>query len=193
MPFKFEPTEIPEVVLVKPRVFPDDRGFFLESYQQEAFHGAGIEAHFVQDNHSSSSLGVVRGLHCQLKNPQAKLLRVVKGAILDVAVDIRRGSPTFGRWVGATLSADNHHQLFVPRGFAHGFEVLTEQAEVLYKADNTYAPDDEYGVLWNDPKIGIKWHTESPVLSAKDERLLLLEDVEKDTLPTYTAAETATP
>ncbi|MHC4885482.1 MAG: dTDP-4-dehydrorhamnose 3,5-epimerase [Planctomycetota bacterium] len=185
MPFEFEPTSIPEVILVKPRVFPDARGFFLESYQEESFKAGGISAHFVQDNHSRSNQGVLRGLHFQLTQPQAKLLRVVQGAIYDVAVDIRRGSPTFGQWAAALLTAENHHQFFVPRGFAHGFEVLSETAEVLYKADDFYNPSDESGILWNDPALGIDWRSDSPLLSEKDQTLLPLHEMPAEGLPVY--------
>ena len=142
--------EIPDVKLVKPRVFPDDRGFFLQSYHCEQYREAGIEVRFVQDNWSRSVKGVLRGLHYQLNNPQDKLISVVRGAVFDVAVDIRRGSPTFGLWVGEILSDDNKHQMFVPKGFAHGFCVLSDEVDFVYKCSDFYTPGDEYGIRWND-------------------------------------------
>lgn len=162
---------LPEVKLVEPKVFNDERGFFLESYHSDKFEEQGIEVTFVQDNHSCSQKGVIRGLHCQ-KAPfgQAKLVRVVKGAIFDVAVDIRPESKTFGQWVGETLTAENKKMLYIPADFAHGFSVLEEGTEVLYKASNTYSPEHEFGVIWNDPDIGIKWPEmgQKPIISAKD-------------------------
>ena len=156
---KFTPLAIPEVVLIEPRVFGDSRGFFLESFKQELFNQAtGTQHDFIQDNHSRSSKGVLRGLHYQL-NPhaQGKLVRVITGAVFDVAVDIRRSSPTFGRWVGAELTAENHHQLWIPPGFAHGFVVLSDTADFVYKTTAYYAPETDRGILWNDPDIGIEW------------------------------------
>lgn len=161
---------IPEVVLLEPKVFGDDRGFFFESFNHASFEAA-IErpVKFVQDNHSKSVKGVLRGLHYQLQQTQGKLVRVVQGEVFDVAVDIRRSSPTFGQWVGALLSADNKHQLWVPEGFAHGFLVLSETAEFLYKTTDYYAPAYERSILWNDPDIGIAWPGDlTPTLSAKD-------------------------
>jgi dTDP-4-dehydrorhamnose 3,5-epimerase len=161
---------IPDVVLIEPKVFGDARGFFFESFNQRAFNDAtGTALDFVQDNHSRSSQGVLRGLHYQIQQPQGKLVRVVQGAVFDVAVDIRKSSPTFGQWVGAELSADNHHQLWVPPGFAHGFVVLSETAEFLYKTTDYYAPQFERCIAWNDPSLAIDWHyAGSPQLSAKD-------------------------
>ena len=156
---KFTPLAIPEVVLIEPRVFGDSRGFFLESFKQELFNQAtGTQHDFIQDNHSRSSKGVLRGLHYQL-NPhaQGKLVRVITGAVFDVAVDIRRSSPTFGQWVGAELTAENHHQLWIPPGFAHGFVVLSDTADFVYKTTAYYAPETDRGILWNDPDIGIEW------------------------------------
>ena len=156
---KFTPLAIPEVVLIEPKVFGDSRGFFLESFKQELFNQAtGTKHDFIQDNHSRSSKGVLRGLHYQL-NPhaQGKLVRVITGAVFDVAVDIRRSSPTFGRWVGAELTAENHHQLWIPPGFAHGFVVLSDTADFVYKTTAYYAPETDRGILWNDPDIGIEW------------------------------------
>jgi len=168
------PTAIAGVLILEPRVFGDDRGFFMESYNRRGFAAAtGSDIDFVQDNHSRSRKGVLRGLHYQLKQPQGKLVRVVNGAVFDVAVDIRRGSSTFGRWVGVELSTDNHRQLWVPAGMAHGFLVLSDTADVLYKTTDYYAPEHERCIVWNDPAIGIDWPLvahgiESPLLSEKD-------------------------
>lgn len=165
------PTAIPEVVILEPKVFGDDRGFFLESYNRQTFAElVGVDADFVQDNHSRSAQGVLRGLHYQIEQAQGKLVRAVAGEIFDVAVDIRRSSPTFGQWVGARLSAANKHQIWVPAGFAHGFLVLSETAEVLYKTTDYYAPQHERSILWNDPDIGVEWPelNGEPLLSGKD-------------------------
>ena len=162
---------IPEVVLIEPKVFGDARGFFFESFNQKAFNEAtGTNHQFVQDNHSRSSKGVLRGLHYQIQQPQGKLVRVVRGAVFDVAVDIRRSSPNFGKWVGVELSADNHRQLWVPPGFAHGFMVLSETAEFLYKTTDYYAPVYERCIVWDDPDLAIDWPNigMAPLLSAKD-------------------------
>lgn len=165
------PQSIPEVVLFEPKVFGDDRGFFFESFNQRQFEAAvGRPVTFVQDNHSRSSRHVLRGLHYQIQQAQGKLVRVVQGEVFDVAVDIRRSSPTFGRWVGAHLSADNKRQLWVPEGFAHGFLVLSESAEFLYKTTNYYAPEFDRCIVWNDPDIGIGWPGDvQPLLSGKDQ------------------------
>jgi dTDP-4-dehydrorhamnose 3,5-epimerase len=165
---KFLPTALPEVVLVEPDVFRDDRGFFLETYQKLKYGGAGLPEEFVQDNHSFSIRGTLRGLHSQIRRPQGKLIRAVLGEIFDVAVDIRPGSPTFGRWVGEVLSGENYRQLYVPPGFAHGFCVMSESAHVLYKCTTFYEKEDEIALLWNDPAIGISWPTETPLLSPRD-------------------------
>lgn len=172
MPFEFHPLAIPEVILVEPQRFGDARGFFMETYQHETFAANGIAPRFVQDNHSRSSQGVLRGLHFQ-KNPhaQGKLLKVVIGEIFDVAVDIRRGSPTFGQWVGEMLSAENGRMLYVPPGFAHGFCVLSETADLIYKTTDYYYPESEKGIIWNDPQIGVEWPVNKPLLSARDEKL----------------------
>ena len=164
------PTAIPDVLLLTPKVFGDSRGFFFESFNERAFEAAiGGPAHFVQDNHSRSGRGVLRGLHYQVEQPQGKLVRVVAGAVFDVAVDIRPGSQTFGRWVAAELTADNHHQLWIPPGLAHGFLVLSDSAEFLYKTTAYYAPAHERCILWNDPVLDIRWPLEGqPILSAKD-------------------------
>ncbi|GFN23658.1 dTDP-4-dehydrorhamnose 3,5-epimerase [Thermanaeromonas sp. C210] len=177
MPFRFTRLEIPEVVLIEPVVFPDERGFFLEAYKYSEFAAFGITERFLQDNHSRSRKGVLRGLHYQ--NPpkaQGKLIRVVVGEIFDVAVDIRKGSPTYGRWVGVRLSSENKRMLYIPPGFAHGFCVLSEAAEVLYKTTEEYAPECEAGIIWNDPDIRISWPVENPVLSPKDARWPPLKD-----------------
>ena len=162
---------IPDVKRIDPRVFGDDRGFFLESWRDAAFADAGIDARFVQDNHSRSARGVLRGMHYQLQQPQGKLVRVVAGAVFDVAVDMRRSSPTFGRWIGAELSAANRAMLWIPPGFAHGFLTLADGTDFLYKCTEYYAPDDEHSLAWDDPAVGIDWPLDrvgAPLLSAKD-------------------------
>ena len=172
---------ISDVVLIEPKKFGDARGFFFESFNQRAFNEAtGTDHQFVQDNHSRSARGVLRGLHYQVQQPQGKLVRVVRGAVFDVAVDIRKASPTFGQWVGEELSEDNHRQLWVPPGFAHGFLVLSETAEFLYKTTDYYAPAHERCIIWNDPSIGIEWPDigANPLLSAKDQQGLTLENAE---------------
>ncbi len=178
---KFIPTHIPEVILIEPQVHGDARGFFMETYQKERFAAAGIPDAFVQDNHSGSGHGILRGLHYQIQQPQGKLFRVISGMVFDVAVDIRRSSPTFGRWVGKILSSDNKLMLWVPAGFAHGFYVMSDWAEVVYKTTDFYAPQWERSLLWNDPALGIDWpapENEPPILSAKDRQGLLLKDCE---------------
>ena len=166
---KLTPTRHPDVLIVEPTVFGDARGFFLESWNRKAFAALGLNADFVQDNHSRSRKGVLRGLHYQLLHPQGKLVRVTSGAVFDVAVDLRRSSPHFGRWSGVELSDDNQRMLWVPPGFAHGFLVLSESADFLYKTTEYYAPEHERCVQWNDPKIGIDWPLDGePTLSAKD-------------------------
>ncbi len=172
MPFQFHPLAIPEVILVEPERFGDSRGFFMETYQYETFAANGISPHFVQDNHSRSAKGVLRGLHYQ-QDPfaQGKLLKVVIGEIFDVAVDIRRGSPTFGHWVGEYLSAENGRILYVPPGFAHGFCVISQTADLMYKTTDYYKPAAERGIIWNDPQIGIEWPISQPKLSDKDMKL----------------------
>lgn len=178
----FLPTEIPDVIIVEPKVFGDERGFFMETYQEQKFVAAGLTTRFVQDNHSGSTRGILRGLHYQVHQPQAKLVRAIQGEIFDVAVDIRRSSPTFGRWVSAILSAANKRQMWVPIGFAHGFYVMSEWAEVVYKASDFYAPEWERSLHWNDPALNINWPlTETapgPILSPKDARGLLLSQAE---------------
>jgi dTDP-4-dehydrorhamnose 3,5-epimerase len=178
-------TSLPGVLLIKPRVFEDPRGFFMETYRQNVLADAGIHESFVQDNHSHSSRGVLRGLHYQLRNPQAKLCRVARGEVLDVAVDVRLGSPNFGKWVSAVLSGENHMQIYIPKGFAHGFVVRSETADFLYKCSDYFDAADDRGVLWNDPAIGIDWQTSSPILSEKDQRYLPLRQIAHDQLPRY--------
>lgn len=170
MPFTVTPTALPEVLVLEPRVFGDARGFFYESFNARDFAQAtGLQVEFVQDNHSKSARGVLRGLHYQIAHAQGKLVRVVQGEVFDVAVDLRRSSPTFGQWVGVHLSADNHRQLWVPPGFAHGFVVLSESAEFLYKTTDYWYAEHERSLLWNDPAIGIAWPIDfKPQLAAKD-------------------------
>lgn len=167
---KATPTRIPDVLLIEPKVFGDDRGFFFESFNRRAFHEAtGLNVDFVQDNHSKSARNVLRGLHCQVGQPQGKLVRVTQGEVFDVAVDIRKGSPTYGQWVGEILSAENKKQLWIPAGLAHGFVVLSETAEFLYKTTDYYAPQHERCIAWNDPDLAIDWPIDGqPLLSAKD-------------------------
>ena len=173
-------TSIPDVIIIEPKVFGDERGFFYESFNARSFaEQTGIKASFVQDNHSKSIKGVLRGLHYQIQQPQGKLVRVVAGEVFDVAVDIRKKSPTFGQWVGVTLSADNKRQLWIPEGFAHGFLVTSDSAEFLYKTTNYYAPEFERSILWNDPAIGIQWPiVGEPTLSNKDRVANTLGDAE---------------
>lgn len=177
----FIETRLPGVVIVEPEVFGDDRGFFMESWNARAFEAAGIPGPWVQDNHSRSAKGVLRGLHYQVRQTQGKLVRVTAGAVFDVAVDLRRSSPTFGRWEGVELSAGNRRMLWVPPGFAHGFLTLTETADFQYKCTDYYAPEWERAILWNDPEIGIDWpldEGETPSLSAKDAAGLVLRKAE---------------
>ena len=172
-------TSLPGVVILEPRVFGDERGFFLESYNQKEFAELGINERFMQDNHSSSRRNVLRGLHYQIKQAQGKLVRVVEGEILDVAVDVRRSSPTFGGWEAVRLSGDNKKMLWIPSGFAHGFRVISEKAQVLYKATDYYAPEHERTLAWNDPDLKIDWELEGdPIVSAKDQRGIALRDAE---------------
>ena len=179
------PTAIPDVLVIEPKVFGDARGFFYESFNQQAFNEAtGLNLNFVQDNHSRSAKGVLRGLHYQVQQPQGKLVRVVRGAVFDVAVDIRKGSPTFGKWEGIELTEDNHKQLWVPPGFAHGFVVLSDSADFLYKTTEYYAPEHEGCIAWNDPEIGIQWPLASePSLSSKDQQGMALHEAVTLSLP----------
>ena len=172
-------TAIPDVVMIEPQVFGDARGFFLESWNARAFAIAGIRADFVQDNHARSTRGVLRGLHYQIRQPQGKLVRAVVGEVYDVAVDLRRSSPTFGRWVGVTLSAESKRMAWIPAGFAHGYLVLSDVAEVLYKATDYYAPAHERSIAWNDPDLAIEWPlTGAPALSVKDAAGVRFRDAE---------------
>lgn len=181
---KFTATELEGVLVIEPDVFRDERGFFLESYQRRKYLDAGVRENFVQDNHSFSRRGTIRGLHIQRTRPQAKLIRVLRGAIFDVVVDIRRGSPTFCRWIAIELSSDNFLQCYVPAGYAHGFCVLSEVAEVEYKCSEFYDPADELTISWDDPAIGVKWPAIEPILSAKDRQAQPLAD-SIDLLPVY--------
>ncbi|WP_163329001.1 dTDP-4-dehydrorhamnose 3,5-epimerase [Desulfurobacterium thermolithotrophum] len=181
MPFEFIRTEIPEVIIVEPKVFGDERGFFMETYKKSDFVKVGIDTDFVQDNHSKSIKGVLRGLHYQLEpKAQGKLVRCVKGKIFDVAVDIRKESPTFGKWVGMELSEENKLMLWIPKGFAHGFLTLSEEAEIIYKVSGgEYSPEHDRSIRWNDPDIGIKWPLDGePILSEKDRMAPFLKDAE---------------
>lgn len=173
-------TAIPEVLIIEPRVFGDDRGFFLESYNQKVWQQkTGLSRPFVQDNHSRSTKGVLRGIHYQIMNPQGKLVRVVSGEVFDVAVDLRKSSPTFGRWVGEILSGENKRQIWIPEGFGHAFMVLSESADFLYKTTDFYAPEHERCIIWNDPQIGVAWPSGiEPRLSAKDAAGVLFSEAE---------------
>lgn len=181
------PAALPEVLVIEPDVHRDDRGFFLETYNADRYRQAGIAQPFLQDNHSRSVGGTIRGLHLQVRRPQAKLVRVIEGEIYDVAVDVRRGSPTFGRWIGVTLSAENFRQCYVPVGFAHGFAVLSSIAQVEYKCTELYDPGGEIGVRWNDPQLAVAWPIQEPILSPRDRQLPTLDGVE-GLLPTYDAS-----
>ena len=178
---QFEPTRLPEVVLIKPRLYGDARGFFFESWHQQRFTDAGIDARFVQDNHSHSTLHTLRGLHFQIQHPQGKLMQVIRGEVFDVAVDLRRSSPSFGQWVGVVLSASNHHMLWVPSGFAHGYLALSDEIDFLYKCTDFYAPEHERAIRWDDAEIGVQWPLPTdilPTLSTKDVAAPSLKDSE---------------
>jgi len=178
---EFERTTIPDVIFLQPKILGDDRGFFMETFRADDFAASGIAGFFVQDNHSGSQQGILRGLHYQIRQAQGKVVRTVSGEIFDVAVDLRRSSPTFGRWESVRLSAKNKKQLWIPPGFAHGFYVLSEWAEVIYKATDYYAPAWERSLLWNDPALGIEWpllNGQPPILSQKDIRAKLLSEAE---------------
>lgn len=182
---KVTQTSLQGVLLFEPKVFGDARGFFLETWRDEQYRELGIKESFVQDNHSRSEKGVLRGLHFQLNHPQGKLVSVIRGEIFDVAVDIRQGSPTFGQWYGALLSDENHHQLYVPPGFAHGFCVTSDIADVYYKCTDLYHPEDEGSVIWNDPCINIQWPLSDVKLSGKDSLAKELNSISNDNLPVY--------
>jgi dTDP-4-dehydrorhamnose 3,5-epimerase len=179
---EFLSTNIPDVIIIQPKVFEDERGFFLETYQSKIFSKNLINFSFVQENHSGSVQNTLRGLHYQIKNTQAKLVRAIYGEVFDVAVDLRRSSSTFGKWVGVTLSADNKQQLFIPKGFAHGFLVLSEWAEIIYKVDDYYSPEWERTIIWNDPQINIEWQQSGnqiePILSTKDQNGKMFTEAE---------------
>ncbi len=177
---RFTPTAIPDVLLIEPKVFEDPRGFFMETYRKDAFAEHGINVDFVQSNHSQSVRHTLRGLHYQVGHPQGKLVRVLRGEVLDVVVDIRFGSPTFGRWISEVLSAGNKKQLYAPTGCAHGFCVLSEAAEFLYYCTDYYYPHGEKGIIWNDPDLAIPWPTTQPILSAKDQRNPRFRDIGRD-------------
>lgn len=179
---KISPTRIPEVLLIEPEVYRDNRGFFLETYRREHLASRGIEVSFVQDNLSKSQEGTIRGLHYQIEQQQDKLMMVMQGKILDVAVDLRKGSPTFGKHTAMELSAENKRQLFIPKGFAHGFSVLSEEALVYYKCSNYYYPEGERGLYWNDPQLDINWKVERPVISVKDQEQPKLNELESKDL-----------
>lgn len=178
-----EETGLSGLLLIKPKVFGDARGYFIETYRRQRYAEYGISAEFVQDNHSHSAKFVLRGLHYQLRHPQGKLVSVVSGAVFDVAVDIRRGSESFGRWYGVELNEDNHYQMYIPPGFAHGFVTLTDDVDFLYKCTDVYHPEDEYGVIWNDPKLNIQWPCDAPSLSQKDAQYPELDSIDPVFLP----------
>lgn len=180
-------TEIPDILVFEPKIFADDRGYFLETYREEWLRQEGVENQFVQDNLSRSRRGVLRGLHYQIRNAQAKLVMVTKGEVLDVAVDIRRGSPTFGKYVSRILSAENRHIMYIPEGFAHGFHVLSDEADFLYKCSRYYDPGSERGILWSDPQLNIDWGTDAPILSEKDLNLPKLATLKPEDFPDYHA------
>ena len=182
---KVTPTRLPEVMIVEPRVFRDDRGFFREIHRDEEYEAAGLPARFRQDNHSHSRRHVLRGLHYQLTRPQGKLVTAIRGAVFDVAVDIRVGSPRFGQWVGVTLTEEEPRAVWIPPGFAHGFCVTSETADVLYKCTEIYVPSDEQGIIWCDTSLGIDWPAERPLLSLKDQQYATLAE-QRDKLPLYT-------
>lgn len=181
-------TTLPGVIVLEPKIHGDNRGFFLESYREDSLRQAGITEHFVQDNHSRSIRGVLRGLHYQLTQPQGKLVRVARGAVFDVAVDVRRDAPTFGQWCGATLDEESMRMMYIPPGFAHGFVVLTEIADFIYKCTDYYHPKSEQGILWNDPAIGIKWPITDVSLSEKDGNNPVLQDQSEERLSRYSGA-----
>jgi dTDP-4-dehydrorhamnose 3,5-epimerase len=182
---KVTPQKIPEVLLVEPQVFGDERGFFIETFQAQRYAESGMKLPFVQDNLSRSAHGILRGMHMQLPYSQGKLVSVVEGEVFDVAVDVRVGSPTFGQWVGVYLSAQNHHQLYVPPGFAHGFCVTSEAAQFAYKCTDLYHPECELGLAYDDPDVGIAWPVKNPILGGKDQKNLKLSQIEKSRLPRY--------
>lgn len=182
---KFTEAAFPDVFLIEPDVFKDNRGLFMETYNQRKYAEGGIDRVFVQDNYSQSRRGILRGLHYQLKNAQGKLVFVITGEIFDIIVDIRTGSPKFGQWFGVHLSAENRRQIFVPEGFAHGFIVLSECADVIYKCTDFYTPGDDYGIFWADPTINIDWPAKNPILSDKDSKNPRLREIPEELLPAF--------
>lgn len=188
MALQWRETALKGIKIIQPDVFGDARGFFMETYHVPKYRQMGIDVPFIQDNHSRSRYGIIRGLHYQLSRPQGKLITVVRGSVYDVAVDIRKGSPTFGQWIGEELSEENHAQIYVPPGFAHAFCVTSETADVLYKCSDVYDPADEYGVLWSDPDLAIPWPVAAPIVSQKDARLLPLKEIPLSQLPEYRAS-----
>jgi len=191
MTLKLINTSIPDVLLIEPKVYDDSRGFFLETFHQKKYTELGINKTFVQDNYSHSKQRILRGLHYQLHHPQGKLIFVLRGEIFDVAVDIRRGSSTFGKWFGANLSAINKRQIYVPDGFAHGFCVLSESADVMYKCSDFYDTEDEYGIFWSDETIAIDWAVKTPVLSEKDSEFQRFTEIPEKDFPIYRGADEA--
>lgn len=184
MPLTFSKTDIEDVMIIETDFYQDERGFFKEIYHSDNYRE--LKETFVQDNHSNSKKGVLRGLHYQLNKPQAKLITAISGEIFDVAVDIRKGSPTFGKWIGSLLSTTNKKQLYVPTGFAHGFCVLSDTADVMYKCSELYSPEDEYGLLWSDPNINIDWPMSELIVSTKDSKAPKLDQIPEELLPVYT-------
>lgn len=180
-------TDLPGMMIFEPRVFRDERGLFMETYQEQRYRALGIDAHFVQDNFSRSHRHVLRGLHYQRQYPQGKFVQVLKGEVYDVAVDIRSGSPTFGGWAAAILSGDNARQMYIPPGYAHGFCVLSDKADFIYKCSDYYHPEDECGIVWNDPTIGIEWPIQEPLLSPKDAEFPKLNELSEAELPKFHA------
>lgn len=189
MTLKLINTSIPDVILIEPNVYNDSRGFFLETFHHRKYADVGIDQLFVQDNYSHSKQGIIRGLHYQLIHPQGKLIFVMKGEIFDVAVDIRQGSPSFGQWFGTSLSAENKRQMYVPQGFAHGFCVLSESADVMYKCTDSYDAKDEHGIFWSDETIAIGWPVKTPILSDKDNGFQKLTEISENDLPVYGGAD----
>jgi dTDP-4-dehydrorhamnose 3,5-epimerase len=182
---EFVQTTLPGIIMIKSVVFQDPRGFFMETFHQEKYREGGIDGVFVQDNFSHSQKNTLRGLHYQLRYPQGKLIYALRGEIFDVVVDIRQGSPTFGKWESFILSGENRYQLFVPEGYAHGFCILSDTADVVYKCTDFYAPNDDFGVLWSDPTIGIDWPVKEPLLSEKDTKYPVLDDMPEESLPVF--------
>ena len=185
MSLKFSETSLPGVKLIKPDIYKDPRGFFMEVYHKQRYSEVGIEKSFVQDNYSHSKQDTLRGLHYQLNHPQGKIIYVIRGEIIDVAVDIRRGSPDFGKWTSVNLSSENGYQVYIPEGFAHGFCVLSETADVIYKCTDFYTPGDDFGLLWSDPDMNIDWPVSAPSLSEKDLKNPKLSEISRDLLPAY--------